>query len=88
MQNTRKKKGKGGGTNVDLQRAGHAPQQHVHDANVGRTAVKEGYAVEQQGESQPEFSIVPYRGAAIPETGSQQLPWKRLEREMLFDGDV
>jgi hypothetical protein len=55
---------------------------------VGGAAVEQGRAVEQQGKSQPEFSIVPYRGAAIPETGSQQLPWKRLEREMLFDGDV
>ena len=57
---------KGRGTNVDLQRAGHAPQQHVHDANVGRAAVKEGYAVEKQGESQPEFSIIPNGRAAIP----------------------
>jgi hypothetical protein len=56
---------------------------------VGGAAVEQGCAVEQQGESQPEFSIVPYRGAAIPdETGSQQLPWKCLEREMRLDGDV
>jgi hypothetical protein len=59
LQIQQRKKVKGRRTNVDLQRARHAPQQHVHDANVGRTAVKEGYAVEQQGESQPEFSIIP-----------------------------
>ena len=53
-------------TNVDLQSARHATQQHVQDADVGGAAVEQGDAIEEEGECQAEFGVVPYGGAAVP----------------------
>jgi len=57
-------------TNVDLQSARHATKQHVQDADVGGAAVEEGDAIEEEGECQAEFGVVPYGGAAVPARGS------------------
>ncbi len=53
--------GKGGGwTNIDLQSANHATQQHIHDADVIGAAVEKGDAIEEQRKSQPKFCVIPY----------------------------
>lgn len=54
-------------TDVDVQSTRHAAQQHIHDAEVGRTAVKQGHAVKKQGKCETEFSVVPHTRAAVPD---------------------